>query len=128
MLSQTETKHYEFWMKVIEQLYLGKTARTEFMACVIGDWLWDINPGGNGLWAKEISETWGGVGKYHEWLLKTMDQKKKVLEQMGKYFDNHKSEIMDLLDGKDIEYISDFSAEIYYEKLAGTVYSVLVAE
>ena len=122
MLSQTETKHYEFWKKVIEQLYSGKTARTEFMACVIGDWLWDINPGGNGLGVKEISETWGGVGKYHEWLLKTMDQKKKMLEQMGKYFDNHKSEIMDLLDGEDIEYISDFSAEIYYEKLAGTVF------
>ena len=107
MLSQTETKHYEFWRKVIEQLHLGKTARTEFMACVIGDWLWDINPGGNGLGAKEISETWGGVGKYHEWLLKTMDQKKKMLEQMGKYFDNHKGEIMVLLDGEDIEYISD---------------------
>ena len=61
-------------------------------------------------------------GKYHEWLLKTMDQKKKMLEQMGKYFDNHKGEIMDLLDGEDIEYISDFSAEIYYEKLAGTVF------
>ena len=45
-----------------------------------------------------------------------------MLEQMGKYFDNHKSEIMDLLDGEDIEYISDFSAEIYYEKLAGTVF------
>ena len=95
-----------------------------FIACVIGDWLEDINPGGNGLGlgAKVISETWGGVGKYHEWLLKTMGQKKKILELMGKYFDNHKSEIIDLLDGEDITYISDFSADIYYEKLAGTVF------
>ena len=121
MMIDAETKHYEFWIKVIEQLHSEKTARTEFMACVIGDWLWDINPGSIGLEAEEISKTWGGVGKYHEWLLKTMDQKKKVLEQMGKYFDNHKSEIMDRLDGKDITYISGFSTEIYYEKLAGTV-------
>lgn len=111
-------------MKVIEQLHSEKTARTEFVASVIGDWLWDINPDGNGLGlgAKVISETWGGVGKYHEWLLNTMEHKEKMINQFGKYFDEHKTEIMDLLDGENITYISDFSADIYYEKLAGTVF------
>ena len=122
MMSEVENKHYEFWSKVIDQLHSRKTLRTEFIACVVGDWLWDVNPGGNGLGAKEIYETWGGIGKYHEWLLNTVSQKEKMLEKMGEYFDEHKKEIMELLGTDDIEYISDYSADIYYENLAGTVY------
>ena len=122
MMSKAENKHYDFWEKTIEQLHSEKTARAEFIANTIGDWLWDVNPQGNGLDAKEIDGTWGGVGKYHEWLLNTMEHKEKMINQFGKYFDEHKTEIMDLLGDEDIEYISDFSADIYYEKLAGTVY------
>lgn len=51
--------------------------------------MWDINPGGIGLDAKEIDGTWGGVGKYHEWLLNTMDDKDNYLyESFAKTKDN----------------------------------------
>lgn len=123
MMSETARKHFDFWSGIIKQLRLKKTAREEFVACAIGDWLWDINPNSNaGLGADIISNNWNGVGKYNEWLLMTMDKKDKLINCYGNYFDKHEKEIMALLGNNDIKYIDDFSAEIYYEKLAGMVF------
>lgn len=102
-------------MQYLENIEKG-TVKNAFIGYVILDWVNDVNIELTELKGLEnvIIDNWGSYEKYDQWLLQSMIDKKKVIQEIKKIYKKNKAEIIEALGQDDPSYVNDFSADFYY--------------